>query len=197
MSSSLKSAAASALGAAMAFGLSAVDASAGPTAVADPSIVGLSAPIETVGYRRRHYCAPRRVYRPAYYRYGGYAPAVTVVTGAAYYDDYYPYSRPYYGYRPYYGHAYPSYRSVWSGPIYAGGWGYRPYWGGGYRPGFGGFQSVGGWGGGGRWGGGPFGGGGHFGGGHWGGGHFGGGQFGGGHFGGGHFGGGHFGGFHR
>lgn len=169
------------------------EALAGPTSVASASVVGLSAPIETVGYcanrhrrHRRAYYPVRRVY---HYVYGSVAPVVTTTYGV--YDD------PYYDNYSY-GSSYPYY-SAWSTPIYWGG-GYRRSWGGWgggyrYRP-FGG-----GWGGGyhrpwgGGWGGGyhrPWGGG-------WGGGirpvgHWGGGGFGGGFH---HGGGGHFGGFHH
>jgi hypothetical protein len=191
----------------LAFAISPGEALAGPTSVANASVVGLSTPVEAVAYcakrhrhRRQAYQRVRRVY---HYVYGASAaPVVTTIYPV--YDD--PY---YYNYS--YGRSYPYY-SAWSSPIYwGGGWGYRRSWGGWgggyhYRPfggawggGFhhrpwgggwgGGTHSIGHWGGGGFGGGRPFGGGGfHHGG--WGGGHFGGFHHGGGWGGGGFHGGG-------
>ena len=103
---------------------------AGPTSVADPSSVALSAPTQTVHYRRyrayRHYGYYHR--RHYYRRYGYYDLSGAAFAGVAagllgagviaatrphYYGGYYPY---YGGWG--YGYGYPYYGGGW------GGWGW-------------------------------------------------------------------------
>jgi len=99
------------------------DVLAGPMSVADPAGVGLSAPVDTVHYRR---------YRRGYYRGYGYDPSGAIFAGAAAgligagvaaatRPGYYGYGYPSYGY----GYGYPSYYGYGYGyPGYYGGWGW-------------------------------------------------------------------------
>lgn len=174
MQSLVKSGVAGALSAVLALTLAPSESFAGPTSVADKSIVGLSSPIDQVHYRRYHHhhnVRHRRIHRHYrhYYRYG-YDPAAAIFGAAAAgllaagtYGAYYNY--PHYGY----GWGYPYYSYGWGAPVYwGGGYGYRRVWGhGGWGGGWGHRWGHVGWGHGGL---------GHHGWGHhgWGGGHFGG-----------------------
>lgn len=148
MQNPLKFGAATALCATMALTLAPSESLAGVTSVANPSIVGLSSPIDQIHYRRschRHVSHYRHYRSVRYYRYG-YDPGAALFTAAAAgllaagaygaYNDY-----PYYGYGGY-PYAYGG------GPVYwGGGYGYRRAFGGGWgRPawGGGGFHRAGG-----------------------------------------------------
>jgi hypothetical protein len=156
-----------ALGVTVAVAFTPSNATAGLTGVAGKAVVGLTSPVEQIGYRAKRQRRHVRYRTIHHYVYGVRpAPVVTTVySGYPYYYDY-GYAYPSYGYAyPSYGYAYPSYG--WRSPVnWGGGWGYRRHWGG--RPFGGGFHHVG------HWGGRPFGGGLHHVG-HWGGRSFGGG----------------------
>ncbi|MGB5084161.1 MAG: hypothetical protein WBO09_06030 [Methylocystis silviterrae] len=120
MRKSFKSSLAAALCGAMALTAMPPEVLAGPTSATSPADISLTAPIETIHYRRlRHqhyvrYYYPRRYYRRGYgYRYD---PAGAIFAGAALglmgagiaaatAPRYYGWGYPYYGY----GYGYPGY----------------------------------------------------------------------------------------
>lgn len=123
MRKSLKTAVSAALCGAVALTALPANVLAGPMSAADPSTVGLSAPVDTVYYRRYRYGGyyPRRYYRSYDPGAALFAGAAAGLIGAGIAAS----SRPYYGgYYPYYGGGYY--------PYYGGAWGWDGGWGGGW-----------------------------------------------------------------